>query len=185
MTILDLLPFLRGWAHDPVMGKATLRRGVEHPIYHKSFTEGWITGALFVSNSPDVEFEVYVKEKTFGFEKRLTVNLLYLYSMGIVNPNNIWPWISVYDTVANNYRVVYAPARPWSFSGEVKVTALLPETATATTANVAYIINQVLIVNKAEFLRSLRSLIWGRWAPIFDLIEFLPLHRKLEAWLRR
>jgi len=182
VSVLDFLLFLKGWHHNSIeKTNSRLTKGVRAPFYTKPFQEGWITSAFYVSNDRDVEFEVHVLERATGLERRLTVKPSAINALGIINPNNLWPWVSVYDTVANNYVIVYAPVRPWSYRGKIEVTALLPEDAVSDTATVSVVINQVIIDDKPLFERTWRALhVWGRWAPIFNLVGHVPIVEKLE-----
>jgi len=162
MSVLDWLQFLDGWRRANIEEEGlTIARGERVSLYRAAFEEGWVTSGIYEATDPDIEFELSVYEKG-GFTRRLSVQPSYLFNLGIVNPNNIWPWCSVYDTVNNIYVIVYAPVRPWAFAGEVTCGVLLPSTASNASATISFIINRIKIVNKEAFLRSWRALTWGK-----------------------
>jgi len=177
-SLLDFLPFLDGWRHrNIVKTNLTITRGRLTPIYKEDFAEGWVTSATYNSNDPDVTFVLRVEEK--GYTKSLSVQPSLLNTMGLINPNNNFPWVSVYNVAASVFWVMYAPARPWSFTGGFTADVLLPTTAASATALINLVINRVVLVDKDAFVKSFRRL----QSPL-SLQEIEEVKEKLKIFMK-
>jgi len=157
MSLLDYLPLLDGWKHRNItQPPLNLSQGQRLNLFAKDFEEGWVTSGHFYCTDPDLTFILTVVEK--DFTKTLSVQPSLLNAMGLVNPNNSFPWTSVYNTVNNIYYVMYAPVRPWSFTGKVVCDVTLPSTAASAQAALTFTIYRVVIEDKAALIKSLRNL---------------------------
>ena len=167
MSILDYLPFLKGWKFEAITKlNYVINRGIALPlIYDSEQQKGWMLRGYWASNEPNVIFDITNQETETGIENIFRVVPATLLAGGFGNPNNCWPWVSVYNTITNDYRVIYAPANPWSYRGSFKISALLPLTSPLATATISLVIEHIVIINEEEFLTPLKEIQGGEERP--------------------
>jgi hypothetical protein len=169
MSLLDYLPLLKGWKYNNLTSvpNYTIKRGAAPSMmYDHELELGWILRFFFTTNDPDTIFKLYNQENDTGSENTLNSVPSTLFSLGLVNPNNKWPWVSVYNIMTNTYVVIFAPVDPWSYTGKIQISATLPPTAATASAIISFEVDSIIVNNLNNFLETLRPVQGGEIIPI-------------------
>lgn len=182
MSLIDKLPLIRGWAWREVSLTRTILLTQELLVYQApppTKEIGWVVGIDFLSNDaylglgidmPGVPLTGY---NTFAGAR----------AIGAVLPPPSGLYLGLYNqpnplrTIGEYQMSVITSAYPWPFYGPVRLHLSLRPESTEPHATGAIFGLEIVVQDRNLFLKDLRKVLYGRWAPLLDLIGHVPLLR--------
>jgi len=155
MNIISVLSCLRGWHYSPF--------DLDHPVNVPAGTEkvmidehgrGWFHSAMIALNQHEAEIVIsYQDEWDLHVADAKPSSLR---NAGMLTPNPIGFFVSVYNTISNVYCVCYFPEQPLSYNGIGKITLRADPKLDTTILNFSSVL--IKIHDFDEFKKSVQEL---------------------------
>lgn len=186
MGHINKLPLIRGWTWRIERRTATVRLNQELLIYQPpppTKEIGWGVAVYIAGNDAYLGLRVVQPGMDSGYEtfqSMLDIGAVesppvggYLTRYNRPNPLRTWGQFAM-NAIADESGAFYGPVRYYL--------SLRPGT-TEPHATAVIRIYQIIIQNRSLFLKDYRKVLYGRWAPLVDLVGHVPILRMLTKKL--
>lgn len=176
MSLLDKLPLIRGWRWklQPVL--QTVRATQEILVYEPpppGKEIGWVVSITMLSNDAYLGLRLVFPGLDTGYALPATGGPMAPLPSGMFMD---WYWRPNPMRTIGEYQVYYVmSAYPYPFQGPVKAYLSLRSGTTEPQATGRIVVWMIVIEDRNLFLKDLRKVLYGRWAPLMDLIGHVPL----------
>lgn len=181
MSLIDKLPLIRGWTWRRENILATVLLNQESLVYQPptpSKEIGWIAGLDFFGNDAYLGIRVTMPGLDTGygtFAGNYAISSVLppasgAYILRYVQPNPL-------RTIGEYASSVISSAYPLPFYGSVRLYLSLRTGSTEPFATSLISLNEVVVEDRNLFLKDLRKVYFGRWAPLVDWIAHTPILR--------
>ena len=122
VNLLDMLPLLGGWSFVRVESDREVEAGDDVTLYDSPGNEqGWLLGATFSSDVSDAGLSIEYSTAQTGQTITFDLNPKALYDAHRISPNDVSPYVAVYDDTNSVYEAVFSPRVPFPFNGSLLV----------------------------------------------------------------
>lgn len=181
MTLLEILPLIRGWAWKPVGVIQTVLLNQELLVYSPptpSKEIGWLVFLDFAGNDAYLALRIVMPGMDTGYG-----TFAGSYPYGAVLPPPSGAYIGRYyqpnplRTIGQFGMSVVTSAYAYPFYGPVRIYISLRTGSTEQFATAIFSMLQVIVEDRNLFLKDLRKVYYGRLAPLMDLLDHVPILR--------
>lgn len=186
MTLLEILPLIRGWSWRRIEVTQTVLLNQELLVYSPptpSKELGWVITIDFAGNDAYLGIRIVMPGVDTGY-----TTFAGLYAIGAVLPPPSGAYIVRYwqpnplRTLGAYFMSWLTSAYAYPFYGAVRVYLSLRTGSTEPFATGIISAIEVIIEDRNLFLKDLRKVYYGRLAPLMDLLDHVPI---LRAFTRR
>lgn len=179
MTLMDVLPLIRGWTWRNEERTATLTPGQELLVYQPPTPTkevGWAAGLDFGGDDAYLGLRLVMPGTDTGYG---TFAGTLPWGAVAPPPSGMYLWRyyrpNPMRTIGLYGISLITSAYPYPYWGAVRLYMTLTEDTTEPYATGILGIAQVVITDRNLFLKDLRKVKYGRWATLMDIIGWKPL----------
>lgn len=188
MTLIDKLSLIRGWTWRVEDIPFVVLLNQELLVYQPPTPQkeiGWVCGLDIIGSDAFLGLRIVMPGVDTGYR---TPNAFM--TVGAVLPPPMGVYITRYyqpnplRTIGEYLLSVVTSAYPWPYYGPVRLYVSLrsgsnPPVDGSTELNATGYLSivQIVIEDRNLFLKDLRKVLYGRWAPLVDLIGHVPILR--------
>ena len=179
MTLIDKLPLIRGWAWRITPIPVTVTTNQEIMIYQAPTPTkevGWLGGLDITGDDAFLGLRIVMPGVDTGYQTFFTWN-----TIGAVLPPPSGGFVTRYwqpnplRTFGLYSMSLITTAYQWPYYGAVRLYLSLRLGSTEMSASAIVSLIQIVIEDRGLFLKDLRKVYYGRWAPLMDLIDHVPI----------
>ena len=155
MNLLSVLPCLRGWHYSPfdLDQVVNVPAGTEKAIIDEH-GRGWFHSAMIALNQHEAEIVISYQDE---FDLHVAdARPSSLKNAGLLAPNPVGFFVSIYNTMANIYVLNYLPTNPLSYNGIGKIIIRADPKLDTTILNFSSVL--IKIHDFDEFKKSVQEL---------------------------
>ena len=182
MSLIDKLPLIRGWSwrNTPLTVVALANQEIlaySPPTPSKEI--GWVVSIDLSGNDAYLGLRIVMPGVDTAYATFAVAN-----AIGAMLPPPSGTFLLLYNqpnplrTIGQYVMSIITSAYPYPFLGAVRIYISLRPGTTEPFAVGAIGIGQIIIQDRNLFLQDLRKILYGRWAPLMDLISHIPLLRR-------
>ena len=181
MTLLEVLPLIRGWSWRRIEVTQTVLLNQELLVYQAPTPTkeiGWVVAIDFAGNDAYLGVRIVMP----GFDVGYTT-FAGFYATGSVLPPPSGGCITRYwqpnplRTLGAYFMSLITSAYAYPFYGAVRVYLSLRTGSTEPSATGIVSAGEVIVEDRDLFLKDLRKVYFGRLAPLMDLLDHVPILR--------